>query len=175
MVSHYQAKPYLLRFYDAKVLKHLLTIWTPKQVDLLLGNIEYWYFKDDKYIELHHSPINIITDIDYKITQCQWHQLIIAQSYNYYEYQIIKQQKQALTPRQEVLLKQILDWGYRSTYYHPDKEILDYLIQYTVIENKTLIQSLGNESFFNIINNKKLNEIKQYFAKLEEGINHGTA
>jgi len=172
MFMDYQGAYYFLRFYDPTVLKHLITIFKPTQLAQLLGVIEYWYYWDDKYIQLQHKPVRILSDIDYKITTRQWHQFNIAQSYNYYENFFTKQQNETLTSEQKNTLKQALDWTYAATYYHPDKKILDDIVNYAMRDSQQFFAAINDDVFAKLINDKTTN-IKQYFAQLEKGIEHG--
>ncbi|OCG29339.1 hypothetical protein A9G45_04730 [Gilliamella sp. HK2] len=175
MFMRYDGSYYLFRFYDPKVLNHLVRIFNQQQLDNLFGVIEYWYYWHDNYIELHHKPEIILSDIDYQIDYRQWQQLNIAQSYNYYEHITIKQQNNELTVEQKDILNRLLDWIYIASYTQPDKQILNYMVSYIMAQPPIFFQSIDKDLCANLINNKDINKIKKYFNEWQEGIKHGIA
>ncbi|WP_392562706.1 DUF4123 domain-containing protein [Orbus sturtevantii] len=172
MYMRYQGADYLLRFYDPKVLKHLMAIFKPAQLSQLFGIIEYWYYWDQHYIQLAHKPERVLSDINYQITAKQWQQLTIAQSYNYYENLTIRQQKAVLSAEQQTTLQQLLDWAYRATYNQPDQRNLAVMVNYAMAQPAHFFVVINYDLFAQCINDKT-NDIEHYFAPLEKGIEHG--
>jgi len=84
----------------------------------------------------------------------------------------MKQQNETLTSEQKNTLKQVLDWTYAATYYHPDKKILDDIVNYAMRDSQQFFAAINDDVFAKLINDKTTN-IKQYFAQLEKGIEHG--
>ncbi|OCG10528.1 hypothetical protein A9G24_10195 [Gilliamella sp. App6-5] len=175
MFMRYDGSYYLFRFYDPKVLNHLVRIFDQQQLDNLFGVIEYWYYWHDNYIELNHKPEIILSDINYQISSRQWQQLNIAQTYNYYEYITTNQQNNTLTTEQKKTLNQLLEWVYMASYTQPDKHILNYMVSYIMAQPPSFFQSIDKDLCANLINNKDINKIKQYFNEWQEGIKHGIA
>jgi hypothetical protein len=172
MFMRYNSDYYFLRFYDPHVLKHLITIFKNTQLTKLLGVIEYWYYWNDGYIELHHKPEILLTDIDYQITTKQWHDLNIAQAYNSYEFHLINHQHKNLTITQQETLKRLLDWAYTATYNQPDKTKLDYIINHAMQQPQQFLEKIDYDLFFDLINHKDINQLKLKLKNLQEGINN---
>ena len=162
MFMSYCGEYYLFRFYDPHVLKHLVTIFSNTQICKLLGVIEYWYYWDEAYIELYHQPKIIISDIDYRIDVNQWQQLKLAQDFNAYEYQIIRQQKRTLTAIQKNTLIQLLNRVNRVKSVKPEKEKLDLLVTYAMAMPEQFLEKTKDNLFFDLINKQDIDQIKQF-------------
>ncbi len=174
MFLQYEANKYFLRFYDPYVLRHLVTIFNKKQLNNLLGVIEYWYFGDNhQYCELQHKSNMVIADIDYKITYQQFNRLTIAQSYNYYEHVIVQRQNFPLTHFQCEKLKKLVEFAFLSTYHRPDKEKLEFLVNTIIIENNQYFDLFDYDQIHDVMNNKNILGVKQYIDQQGEGIIHG--
>lgn len=168
MFMAYKAKYYFLRFYDPYVLKHLVNILNKKQLNQLLGIIQNWYYWDNSYIELHHKPELILSDIDYEITTKQWQKINIAQSYNAYEYQIMRQQNSSLSENQQNTLTLILDWIYKASFNTPEQQKMDYIVNHVMEKSEKFFQKTSYNEFCNIMKNNNIHQIKQYLQQLEQ-------
>lgn len=170
MFMYYDGKYYFLRCYDPLVLRHLATIFDEQQLHKVLGVIEYWYYWNETLIELHHRPEKILTDIDYKITKKQWYNLNIAQAYNAYEYQTIKQQNKSLTVMQQTTLQQLLEWVYTATYNQPDKNKLNGIVHYAMGNTQSFIEKVDYDLLSNMMKNNDNNQINYYLNNIKERI-----
>lgn len=168
MFMSYKAKYYFLRFYDPYVLKHLVNILNKKQLNQLLGVIQYWYYWQNSYIELHHKPELILSDIDYEITTNQWQKINIAQAYNAYEYQIMRQQNSPLSESQQNTLTLILEWIYKTSFDTPEQQKMDYIVNHVMEKSEQFFQKTTYNQFYNIMKNNNIYEIKQYLQQLEQ-------
>ena len=168
MFMSYKAKYYFLRFYDPYVLKHLVNILNKKQLNQLLGVIQYWYYWQNSYIELHHKPELILSDIDYEITTNQWQKINIAQAYNAYEYQMMRQQNSPLSDSQQNTLTLILEWIYKTSFDTPEQQKMDYIVNHVMEKSEQFFQKTTYNQFYNIIKNNNIYEIKQYLQQLEQ-------
>ena len=168
MFMSYKAKYYFLRFYDPYVLKHLVNILNKKQLNQLLGVIQYWYYWQNSYIELHHKPELILSDIDYEITTNQWQKINIAQAYNAYEYQMMRQQNSPLSESQQNTLTLILEWIYKTSFDTPEQQKMDYIVNHVMEKSEQFFQKTTYNQFYNIIKNNNIYEIKQYLQQLEQ-------
>ena len=168
MFMSYKAKYYFLRFYDPYVLKHLVNILNKKQLNQLLGVIQYWYYWQNSYIELHHKPELILSDIDYEITTNQWQKINIAQAYNAYEYQIMRQQNSPLSESQQNTLTLILEWIYKTSFDTPEQQKMDYIVNHVMEKSEQFFRKTTYNQFYNIMKNNNIYEIKQYLQQLEQ-------
>ena len=168
MFMSYKAKYYFLRFYDPYVLKHLVNILNKKQLNQLLGVIQYWYYWQNSYIELHHKPELILSDIDYEITTNQWQKINIAQAYNAYEYQIMRQQNSPLSESQQNTLTLILEWIYKTSFDTPEQQKMDYIVNHVMEKSEQFFQKTTYNQFYNIMKNNNIYEIKQDLQQLEQ-------
>lgn len=168
MFMSYKAKYYFLRFYDPYVLKHLVNILNKKQLNQLLGVIQYWYYWQNSYIELHHKPELILSDIDYEITTNQWQKINIAQAYNAYEYQMMRQQNSPLSESQQNTLTLILEWIYKTSFDTPEQQKMDYIVNHVMEKSEQFFQKTTYNQFYNIMKNNNIYEIKQYLQQLEQ-------
>ena len=168
MFMSYKAKYYFLRFYDPYVLKHLVNILNKKQLNQLLGVIQYWYYWQNSYIELHHKPELILSDIDYEITTNQWQKINIAQAYNAYEYQMMRQQNSPLSESQQNTLTLILEWIYKTSFDTPEQQKMDYIVNYVMEKSEQFFRKTTYNQFYNIMKNNNIYEIKQYLQQLEQ-------
>ena len=168
MFMSYKAKCYFLRFYDPYVLKHLVNILNKKQLNQLLGVIQYWYYWQNSYIELHHKPELILSDIDYEITTNQWQKIKIAQAYNAYEYQMMRQQNSPLSDSQQNTLTLILEWIYKTSFDTPEQQKMDYIVNHVMEKSEQFFRKTTYNQFYNIMKNNNIYEIKQYLQQLEQ-------
>ena len=168
MFMSYKAKYYFLRFYDPYVLKHLVNILNKKQLNQLLGVIQYWYYWQNSYIELHHKPELILSDIDYEITTNQWQKINIAQAYNAYEYQMMRQQNSPLSESQQNTLTLILEWIYKTSFDTPEQQKMDYIVNHVMEKSEQFFRKTTYNQFYNIMKNNNIYEIKQYLQQLEQ-------
>ena len=168
MFMSYKAKYYFLRFYDPYVLKHLVNILNKKQLNQLLGVIQYWYYWQNSYIELHHKPKLILSDIDYEITTNQWKKINIAQAYNAYEYQMMRQQNSPLSESQQNTLTLILEWIYKTSFDTPEQQKMDYIVNHVMEKSEQFFRKTTYNQFYNIMKNNNIYEIKQYLQQLEQ-------
>ena len=168
MFMSYKAKYYFLRFYDPYVLKHLVNILNKKQLDQLLGVTQYWYYWQNSYIELHHKPELILSDIDYEITTNQWQKINIAQAYNAYEYQMMRQQNSPLSDSQQNTLTLILEWIYKTSFDTPEQQKMDYIVNHVMEKSEQFFRKTTYNQFYNIMKNNNIYEIKQYLQQLEQ-------
>ena len=168
MFMSYKAKFYFLRFYDPYVLKHLVNILNKKQLDQLLGVTQNWYYWQNSYIELHHKPELILSDINYEITTNQWQKINIAQSYNAYEYQMMRQQNSPLSENQQNTLALILDWIYKASFNTPEQQKMDYIVNHVMEKSESFFQKTSYDQFSNMMKNSNIHQIKQYLQQLEQ-------
>ena len=168
MFMSYKAKYYFLRFYDPYVLKHLVNILNKKQLNQLLGVIQYWYYWQNSYIELHHKPKLILSDIDYEITTNQWQKINIAQAYNAYEYQMMRQQNSPLSGSQQNTLTLILDWIYKASFNTPEQQKMDYIVNHVMEKSEPFFQRTSYNQFSNMMKNSNIHQIKKYLQQLEQ-------
>lgn len=168
MFMLYKAKCYYLRFYDPYVLKHLVNILNKKQLNQLLGVIQYWYYWQNSYIELHHKPELILSDIDYEITTNQWQKINIAQAYNAYEYQMMRQQNSPLSGSQQNTLTLILDWIYKASFNTPEQQKMDYIVNHVMEKSEPFFQRTSYNQFSNMMKNSNIHQIKKYLQQLEQ-------
>ena len=168
MFMSYKAKFYFLRFYDPYVLKHLVNILNKKQLDQLLGVTQNWYYWQNSYIELHHKPELILSDIDYEITTNQWQKINIAQAYNAYEYQMMRQQNSPLSGSQQNTLTLILDWIYKASFNTPEQQKMDYIVNHVMEKSESFFQKTSYDQFSNMMKNSNIHQIKQYLQQLEQ-------
>lgn len=168
MFMSYKAKYYFLRFYDPYVLKHLVNILNKKQLNQLLGVIQYWYYWQNSYIELHHKPELILSDIDYEITTNQWQKINIAQAYNAYEYQMMRQQNSPLSGSQQNTLTLILDWIYKASFNTPEQQKMDYIVNHVMEKSEPFFQRTSYNQFSNMMKNSNIHQIKKYLQQLEQ-------
>lgn len=168
MFMSYKAKCYFLRFYDPYVLKHLVNILNKKQLNQLLGVIQYWYYWQNSYIELHHKPELILSDIDYEITTNQWQKINIAQAYNAYEYQMMRQQNSPLSGSQQNTLTLILDWIYKASFNTPEQQKMDYIVNNVMEKSEPFFQRTSYNQFSNMMKNSNIHQIKKYLQQLEQ-------
>ena len=168
MFMSYKAKFYFLRFYDPYVLKHLVNILNKKQLDQLLGVTQNWYYWQNSYIELHHKPELILSDIDYEITTNQWQKINIAQAYNAYEYQMMRQQNSPLSENQQNTLALILDWIYKASFNTPEQQKMDYIVNHVMEKSESFFQKTSYDQFSNMMKNSNIHQIKQYLQQLEQ-------
>ncbi|OCG20898.1 hypothetical protein A9G11_09370 [Gilliamella sp. wkB108] len=168
MFVSYNADYYILRFYDPHVLIHLVNIFSEKQLDKLLGSIEYWYYWQDSYIELHHKPELILSDINYQITAKQWQKIKISQTYNAYEYKIVKQQKKPLSENQKNTLKQLLDWFYKTTFNKPDQQKMDCIVSYAMVQSEQSHPEIDYNLLDDLIKNQDINQFEYYLNDLDK-------
>ena len=168
MFMSYKAKFYFLRFYDPYVLKHLVNILNKKQLDQLLGVTQNWYYWQNSYIELHHKPELILSDINYEITTNQWQKINIAQSYNAYEYQMMRQQNSPLSENQQNTLTLILDWIYKASFNTPEQQKMDYIVNHVMEKSESFFQKTSYDQFSNMMKNSNIHQIKQYLQQLEQ-------
>ncbi|OTQ57427.1 DUF4123 domain-containing protein [Gilliamella sp. A7] len=168
MFMSYKAKFYFLRFYDPYVLKHLVNILNKKQLDQLLGITQNWYYWQNSYIELHHKPELILSDINYEITTNQWQKINIAQSYNAYEYQMMRQQNSPLSENQQNTLALILDWIYKASFNTPEQQKMDYIVNHVMEKSESFFQKTSYDQFSNMMKNSNIHQIKQYLQQLEQ-------
>ncbi|WP_294843318.1 DUF4123 domain-containing protein [uncultured Gilliamella sp.] len=162
MFMSYRANYFMFRFYDPQVLKHLVNIFDEKQINNMLGSIQYWYYWQDDYVQLHHKPELILWDIEYKITTKQWQKINIAQSYNAYEHHTVKKQKKPLTINQQNTLNQLLDWIYTATFNKPDQQKMDYLVNYAMVESEHFFQQIDSDLLVELMANQKFNQLEKY-------------
>lgn len=167
MLMSYNGNNYLLRFYDPQVLKHLIEILNEKQLNNLLGCIEYWYYWQDIYTQLHHKPELILSDIQYQLSPKQWIKIEIAQVYNAYEYQLVKQQQKPLSNTEQCTLKKLLDWIYRVTFYRPKQQKMDVIIHYAMAQPEQFFRKINDDLLFELMTNQNINQIEQYLENLE--------
>lgn len=168
MFMSYKAKCYFLRFYDPYVLKHLVNILNKKQLNQLLGVTQYWYYWQNSYIELHHKPELILSDIDYEITTNQWQKINIAQAYNAYEYQMMRQQNSPLSGSQQNTLTLILDWIYKASFNTPEQQKMDYIVNHVMEKSEPFFQRTSYNQFSNMMKNSNIHQIKKYLQQLEQ-------
>ncbi|OCG13144.1 hypothetical protein A9G09_08070 [Gilliamella sp. wkB292] len=168
MFMSYQANYFILRFYDPQVLRHLVNIFDKQQISKMLGCVQYWYYWQDNYVQLHHKPELILWDINYKITTIQWQQIKIAQHYNAYEHQTVKKQKKPLTNNQKSTLWQLLDWIYTVTFNKPDQQKMDYIVNYSMVKSEHVFQQIDHDLFINLIRNQTVSQLEQYFNSLDK-------
>ncbi|MFQ0973071.1 DUF4123 domain-containing protein [Gilliamella sp. CG35] len=172
MFMLHQGNYYLLRFYDPHVLKHLVTIFDEEQINKMLGSVQYWYYWQDEYVQLHHKPELILWDIKYKITTQQWRKIKIAQSYNAYEQQTVKLQKKPLTDVQQNTLTQLLDWIYTATFYEPDQQKMDYIVEYAMAKSEHFFQKIEYDLFVDLMRNQKISQLEHYFNHIDKEQEH---
>lgn len=167
MFMSYNGSKYLLRFYDSHVLKHLIEILNEKQLNNLLGCIEYWYYWQNSYTQLHHKPELILSDIQYQLSPKQWLKIEIAQICNAYEYQLAKQQQKPLSNTEQRTLKQILDWIYKVTFYRPNQQKMDVIIHYAMAQPEQFFRQINDDLLFELMTNQNINQLEQYLKNLD--------